>query len=75
MTLYVRTGCRFCAHVLAVVAELGLTVEEKNVADPGVTEELIRLGGKKQEPYLVDGEVAMYESDAIVEYLREHYSK
>jgi hypothetical protein len=45
------------------------------VADPGIAEELIEKGGKKQEPYLIDSEtgMAMYEADLIVRYLREHY--
>jgi len=75
LTLYVKTGCPYCAKVLAAVEELGLTIEEKNIADDAVAEELISLGGKRQVPYLVDSErsVAMYESDDIVDYLREHY--
>jgi glutathione S-transferase len=76
LTLYVKTGCPFCRKVLEVGQELGITFEEKNVADPAVSAELVARGGKKQEPYLVDAErgVEMYESSAIIAYLREHYS-
>ncbi len=75
LTLYVKTGCPFCAKTLAKVEELGLQVEEKNIADEGVAEELIARGGKRQVPYLVDSEknVEMYESDDINNYLSEHY--
>ncbi len=69
--LYVKTGCPFCAKVLVNAAALGITFEEKNIADPAVAEELIRRGGKRQVPYLVDGEVEMYESDAIIDYLQK----
>lgn len=75
LTLYVKTGCPYCAKVLAAVSALGIAIEEKNVADPSVSEELIALGGKRQAPYLVDHQrgVSMYESKAIVEYLCAHY--
>lgn len=76
LTLFVKTGCSYCAKVLAVVQELGLTIEEKNIVDDTVAEELLSHGGKRQVPYLLDSDrdVAMYESDDIVAYLREHYS-
>jgi len=76
LTLYVKTGCPFCAMVLHKIDELELIIDEKNVADPGVTDELIARGGKRQMPYLVDPErgVEMYESADIVEYLDTHYT-
>jgi glutaredoxin len=75
MTLYVKTGCPYCAKVIRVVDGLGLTVTYKNKDDAGVVDELIARGGKSQYPYLVDDthQVAMYESDAIISYLNEHY--
>jgi glutathione S-transferase len=76
LTLYVRTGCGYCAKVLRAGEELGIDFTLKNVSEPGVITELIAKGGKRQEPYLIDDErgVAMYEADDIVRYLREHYS-
>lgn len=76
LTLYVKTGCPFCAKVLGTVEELGLQVSQKNIAEPGVVDELIARGGQKMVPFLVDEDrgVSMYESDDIVAYLREHYS-
>jgi|SRR3989344_664497 len=75
LTLYVKTGCPFCAAVLRKVEELGLAIEEKNIADDTVATELIARGGKRQVPYLVDSERAteMYESGDIVDYLDTHY--
>jgi glutathione S-transferase len=77
LTLYVKTGCGFCRKVLEECARLGVTFEEKNVADPAIAAELYARGGKKQEPYLVDSErgVEMYDSGVIVAYLREHYAR
>lgn len=77
LTLYVKTGCPFCAKVLAEGQDLGIAFDEKNIADAGVADELIARGGKRQVPYLVDAErgVEMYESGDIVEYLKTHYAK
>lgn len=77
LTLYVKTGCPFCHKVFDVGKELGVSFDEKNIADDAVAAELVARGGKRQVPYLVDSErgVEMYESDDIVAYLRGHYSK
>ena len=40
LTLYVRTGCPYCAAVIHKLEELGLSWEEKNVADPKIAEEM-----------------------------------
>ncbi len=77
LTLYVKTGCPFCAKVFAAAKELGIEFDEKNIADPAVAEELIKRGGKRQVPYLVDPDTKeeMYESDDIIEYLHENFGK
>jgi glutathione S-transferase len=77
LTLYVKTGCPFCAKVLAAGEELKLAFNEKNIADPAVADELIKRGAKRQVPYLIDqdADVEMYESDAIVEYLHQNFGK
>jgi len=82
LTLYVKTGCPFCAKVITKLQELGVPYEEKNVKDPDVVDELIAEGGKRQvpfleddnkTPYIVDDDVEMYESDAIVNYLEQKF--
>lgn len=77
LTLYVKTGCPFCRKVLDTGEELGITFEEKNIADDTVAAELIARGGKRQVPYLVDGEkgIEMYESGDIDAYLHTNYPK
>ena len=76
LTLYVKTGCPFCHKVLDAGEELGITFDEKNIADDTIAAELVSRGGKRQVPYLVDTDrsVEMYESDDIVAYLKEHYA-
>ena len=75
LTLYVMTGCPYCAKVLTAGAALGIEFDLRNTADEGVRAELIEKGGKPQTPYLVDAArgVSLYESDAIVQYLHENY--
>ena len=72
LILYMRPTCPHCHKVDAVVAELGLGIENKDIADPAIAAELVARGGKQQVPYLVDSahNVEMYESEDIITYLR-----
>lgn len=76
LTLYVKTGCPFCARVLDTGKELSIAFDEKNIADDAIAAELVERGGKRQVPYLVDEErgAEMYESADIDAYLRQHYA-
>ena len=75
MILYIKQGCPFCARVLDVARELGITFTLKDIAGPAVASELVALGGKRQVPYLMDEAhgAEMYESEDIVAYLKKHY--
>lgn len=75
LTLYVKSGCPYCAKVLIEGAALNVDFTEKNIASDEVATELEARGGKVQTPYLVDDEreVEMYGSDEIVAYLHEHF--
>ncbi len=75
ITLFAKTGCPYCAKAIAKLDELGLSFEKRNIANDAVAEELVAIGGKRQVPYLIDGEVRMYESDEIVNYLQATYGK
>lgn len=77
LTLYVKTGCPYCELVEETLAELKVDAVQKNVQDEGVWEELEKRGGMRQVPYLVDDSTGaeMYESEDIVDYLRQHYGK
>lgn len=76
LILYVKSGCPYCARVLIEAAMLDIEFAERNVADPGVAEELIARGGKLQTPYLVDEERGkeLYESEAIIAYLHDTFT-
>ncbi len=76
-TLYVKTGCAYCAAAIHKLEELNLKWEERNISDDGIVKELIERGGKRQVPYLIDKEKAieMYESADIVDYLEKNYGK
>lgn len=72
MTLYTRTGCPFCAKVLAFAKENNLELEVRDIIEnPSFEPEMMELGGKTQTPFLVDSEadVKMFESDDIIAYL------
>lgn len=73
ITLFAKSGCQYCAKAISALDARGLSFMKKNIADEKVAEELVALGGKHQVPYLVDGDTAMYESDAIVAYLDTTY--
>jgi glutaredoxin len=73
ITLFLKTGCPFSAKVLAVVDAYQIPFAEKNIGDDGVWEELVALGGKHQVPFMVDGDIMMYDSGAINEYLEKKF--
>ncbi|XDD44954.1 glutathione S-transferase N-terminal domain-containing protein [Leptospira sp. WS39.C2] len=77
--LYQYDSCPYCYRVRSAIQTLGLNegkdyvlVEARN-GTPG-REEVIRLGGISQVPFLVDGEVKMYESLDIISYLQNKFS-
>ena len=78
LLMYVKTGCPYSARVREAASEMGLALEERNITESEAYEkELLEKGGKHETPYLVDEETrtALYDSEAIVRYLRETYSK
>lgn len=69
LTLFYKPNCPYCQKVLAYMQEQDIACEMKDVREPGVSDELVSIGGKNQVPCLIiDGE-PMYESDDIVQYL------
>ena len=75
--LYIWQSCPYCQKVLKAADSLGLK-EGKDYevveAGPGTTGRMTvqMRGGKSMVPFLIDGETAMYESDDIIEYLKNH---
>lgn len=78
--LYVRKGCPYCKKVELAAEQLGWQqgkeYELVNAA-PGTPgrEIVLRVGGKAMVPFLIDDQTSMYESDDIVNYLKEQASQ
>ena len=77
LTLYAFPTCPYCTKVRDFLNENNISFEEIDATEPENEKKLIELGGKRQVPYLVDDEhnVAMSESDAIINFLKETYTK
>ena len=77
LTLYHRPGCFYCRTVIEAAKQLGAELDLRDTALPEHADELVRRGGKRQVPYLVDDEkgVAMYESEDIIEYLHQRFNR
>ena len=73
ISLYVKSNCRYSAHALAAMDIYNVPFTEKNISDPKNEAELMDIGGKHKVPFLVDGDTKLYESEAIAEYVAEHY--
>ena len=77
LSLYYKESCPFCQRVMQMAENLGVEFDLKDIEDDeAIAAELIEKGGKRQVPYLVDTEkdVAMYESNDIIDYIRENYA-
>lgn len=77
--LYQYDSCPYCYRVRQSIQTLGLTegkdyiLVEASYGTPG-RDEVIKLGGISQVPFLVDGETKMYESLDIIDYLRNKFT-
>jgi glutathione S-transferase len=76
ITLYINPACPFCQKTVETARELQVPLTVKDIHDEGVAEELVRIGGKKQMPFMVDDEddISMYESSDIMAYLHRKFA-
>ena len=72
LDLYILENCHYCKKVLAFLEEHKIKFNPITIEDKKNEETLIKLGGKRQVPFLVDNDrnIQMYESNDIVEYLQ-----
>ena len=72
LDLYVLDTCPYCKKVMAYLDEHNMEYNKINIEDKSNEEALIKLGGKRQVPFLVDKDrnIQINESSDIVEYLK-----
>ena len=73
LTLYYRPSCPFCQKVLAYMEETSTKVPIADISYDDEAENLIAVGGKQQVPCLVVDGQAMYESDDIIDWMKENW--
>lgn len=71
--LYVGTICPFCKKVENFLNEENIELEIINIEkDRNAMQKLIEEGGKRQVPCLFHDGKYLYESDDIIEFLKEN---
>lgn len=72
LKLFILDSCPYCHKVMDFLNDKKIKYEKINIEDKNSEEILIRIGGKRQVPFLVDSErnIQMYESNDIIEYLK-----
>jgi len=75
LKLYYMDYCPFCIKVLNFIKENNIDIELKNINIKENHDELLSIGKKDQVPMLsIDGK-PLYESDDIIDYLKENLLK
>lgn len=72
INIFILPTCPYCLKVLSFLDEHGIAYKTVDITNPENEEALIKIGGKRQVPFLTDKEhnVEMYESNDIIEYLK-----
>lgn len=72
LDLYILETCPYCKKVMGFLDEKGVKYNKIDITNKASEEALIKLGGKRQVPFLVDTDrnIQMYESADIIEYLK-----
>lgn len=73
LQLYYTDGCPYCRKVINYIESKNIALTRKNIqTDPGANRELKAIGGKNQVPCLfIDGE-PLYESNDIIDWLKNN---
>jgi glutaredoxin 3 len=73
LVLYYTSYCPYSQKVLRYLQQIHKTIPMKNVQRSSEgRDELLKVGGKLQVPCLVVNGKAIYESDAIIDWLSQH---
>ncbi len=73
ITLYIKSPCQFSARAIAAFDAYDVPILQKNIADPAIEAELMEIGGQHKVPFMIDGDVHLYESDDIIAYVEKQY--
>lgn len=70
--LYILDSCPYCKKVMEFLDENNIPYKKLDVSEPENYDNLQKIGGKSQVPFLYDKEkdLKMYESDDIIEYFK-----
>ena len=71
--LFYKPTCPFCAKVLDFASSNSIEFDLQDITSASaIAEELIRVGGKRQVPCLLVDGMGLYESDDIINWLKDH---
>ncbi|MDR1358415.1 MAG: glutathione S-transferase N-terminal domain-containing protein [Coriobacteriales bacterium] len=73
LKLYYLPTCPYSLKVLRFIQENGIALEMRPTTEPENRDFLLAHGGKNQVPCLFIGDQALYESDDIIDYLKERF--
>jgi RNA polymerase-associated protein len=73
MTLFSDPMCQYSHRVRIVLAEKGVTVDIEDLDPKSVPEEILEANPYGTLPTLVDRDLALYESNVVMEYLDERF--
>ena len=73
LELYISETCPYCRKVMNFLEENNIKYSKMDVAVPQNLNTLINIGGMHQVPFMIDDNIKMYESDDIINYIKEHY--
>ncbi len=73
LLLYYMSTCPFCIKVLRYMQDHDIEIPMKNILDhPKYRQELLEIGGKTQVPCLIIDGKALYESDDIIQWMKNN---
>ena len=72
LDLFILETCPYCKKVIDFLKDKPIKYRKIDITDKDSENALIRIGGKRQVPFIVDSDrnIQMYESDDIIEYLK-----
>ena len=70
--LFILETCPYCKKVMKYMDENDIKYNKIDISNKASEESLIKLGGKRQVPFIVDKDrnLQLYESADIIEYLK-----